>query len=343
MANREMLMLAKNWNWEDDLTDWYLSEKLDGMRAFWDGGITRGMRKEHVPWANTDKDERYRDSQISTGLWTRYGNIIHAPNFWLDALPKNILLDGELYAGRACRQSLMRAVKPIVPNSRAWSWVEFHVFGSPKPERFAENGKINNPNYSKYMDAYAIMRILHGAQYLEANNIGELYKKISEHCQGPMVAVKQTLITKDLNIREELDQICNVGGEGLIIRHPICLWTPNRTGMLLKIKKLDDMEGTVVGYTAGQGKLLGLFGALILKLDNGKTLELSGFTDAERTIDTDEGSDWCKKNPGEKCPEWITTKYFPIGSRVTFRYRGFTDDGIPQEARYWRFSKEENL
>ena len=32
---------------------WYASEKLDGQRAWWDGGVSRGMPAAQVPYANT--------------------------------------------------------------------------------------------------------------------------------------------------------------------------------------------------------------------------------------------------------------------------------------------------
>jgi ATP-dependent DNA ligase len=41
MAKREFLMLAHKHEGQNIL-GWLYSEKLDGMRCFWDGGITRG-------------------------------------------------------------------------------------------------------------------------------------------------------------------------------------------------------------------------------------------------------------------------------------------------------------
>ena len=59
-------MLAHSWKeGKVDLSGgagggWLLSEKLDGMRAWWDGAST---------------------------LWTRQGKKIYAPSFWTAALP----------------------------------------------------------------------------------------------------------------------------------------------------------------------------------------------------------------------------------------------------------------
>ena len=92
-------------------------------------------------------------------------------------------------------------------------------------------------------------------------------------------------------------------------------------------------------------------GAMVLTLDNGKRLELSGFTDAERFLgyseaDKEGRSDadvrqWAEQHPETECPEWMEATNFPRGTRVSFKYRGLTDAGIPNEARYWR--KDERL
>jgi DNA ligase-1 len=90
-------------------------------------------------------------------------------------------------------------------------------------------------------------------------------------------------------------------------------WVPERTYNLLKLKPFSDMEGVIMGYTPGKGKLYGMIGALIIKLDNGKEFLLSGLTEDERKSDQ-----------------------FPIGKRITFKYRELTNEGLPREARYYR-------
>ena len=48
---REFLQQAKTYK-NQNPAGWYVSEKLDGTRCFWDGGVTRGVPTESVPWAN---------------------------------------------------------------------------------------------------------------------------------------------------------------------------------------------------------------------------------------------------------------------------------------------------
>ncbi len=137
-----------------------------------------------------------------------------------------------------------------------------------------------------------------------------------------------------------LEEFTSRGGEGVIVRDPQSWWIPERSHKMIKIKKYLDAEAKVTGYTTGRAtdkgsKLLGMMGALVTEF-NGKRLELSGFTDAERELNNEEAFDWACDNPGEEVPDWIEAKHFPRGSIITFTYRDLSRDGIPQEARYYR-------
>lgn len=148
---REFLQLAQKYDSKKyTIGGWWYSEKLDGERCFWDGGITRGMMKSRVPWANTEKDARYVSLQIATGLWSRYGNVIHAPAWWLDQLPK-CPLDGELYSHDASlqRQDIHSAIKKIEPIDDEWKKIILEVFDSPPYERVFADGVIDNTNFHK--------------------------------------------------------------------------------------------------------------------------------------------------------------------------------------------------
>lgn len=358
MAKREFLQLAHAYKPEKHgIAGWYMSEKLDGMRAYWDGGITRGMLKSDVPWANTEKDGRYKESPVATGLWSRYGNVIHAPDYWLNDLPK-IPLDGEIWAGREARQFLMETVKDLEPGV-SWLKVKYHVFDMPSYGTIFADGRINNTNFKKtfkdimvfvkenwssnlvylpksttrFESTYQLMcAYIMNSKYVERHDQWELR-------YGTDFAIQQ--------IEHKLKQITNMGGEGLILRNPNAIYVCERVHHVLKVKKLQDAEATVIGYVTGRktdkgSRLLGLMGAMIVDY-NGKRLELSGFTDQERVLTTTAGyggaryaDEWARDNPEEECPMHVYASMFPRGSRITFRYRGLSRDGIPQEARYWR-------
>ena len=108
MPRREFLQLAHTYDAaKHKIAGWYVSEKLDGTRAFWDGGLSRGQPTKLIPWASVidpkTKKPKDRVKPVATGLWSRYGNPIMAPDWFLDSLPP-IFLDGELWTGRGSFQ-----------------------------------------------------------------------------------------------------------------------------------------------------------------------------------------------------------------------------------------------
>jgi len=103
------LLLAQSWDNFVDPTGWWLSEKLDGVRAFWDG----------------------------TQFWSRLGNVFHAPDWFIAGLPK-VPLDGELWLGR---KQFQRAVSIVRRQDKSdhWKDIRYVVFDAPKLEKPFEN------------------------------------------------------------------------------------------------------------------------------------------------------------------------------------------------------------
>lgn len=339
MNKREFLQLAHNYDKKYDIGGWFASEKLDGMRAYWDGGWTRGKLTSEIPFANTLKDFRRVTPPYSTGLWSRYGKPIAAPDWWIDGLP-DFPLDGELYLGPGKFQELISTVKRFLPNDRKWSKIEYRVFDIPPDYTFLAPGKINNPQWTAIFDDMrdtAPTRPFGVMNFYKINRMIAL-GKISLGT-GPAIWETQVKLpmrteTVEANINILLDHILEKGGEGLILRKPESVWTPLRTRNLLKLKPWLDSEALVTGYVWGRGKLEGLMGSMTVNW-KGKTFELSGFTDEERKI-SHSTLETVEPEPGQKIGEMFTSIKFPRGSLVTFRYRELTDDGIPKEARYWR-------
>lgn len=98
------VMLAKTYS-DQDPRGWLMSEKLDGVRALWDG----------------------------TQLLTRNGNTIHAPEWFTDALPTTAL-DGELWSGRGQFQRTVGAVRRHSPIAAEWENIIYMVFDAPATE-----------------------------------------------------------------------------------------------------------------------------------------------------------------------------------------------------------------
>ena len=133
---------------QHDVAGWLVSEKLDGTRCFWDGGLSRGLPTESVPWASvTDPKTGERKAKIkpiATGLWSRYGNPIMAPDWWLNRLPA-CPLDGELWAGRGKFQLCRSICGGDTPDER-FDKIVFAVYSTPPLGAIFGTGQIKNSN-----------------------------------------------------------------------------------------------------------------------------------------------------------------------------------------------------
>ena len=96
------LLLANVYREGVDLDRYWVSEKLDGVRAYWDG-------------------ER---------LLSRKGNPINAPPWFVEHYPR-VPLDGELWMGRGAFERLSGAVRRQVPDDAQWRGIRFMVFDLP--------------------------------------------------------------------------------------------------------------------------------------------------------------------------------------------------------------------
>ncbi len=101
-ANTPPINLAENYHSQIDLSRYWVSEKFDGARAWWNG----------------------------TEFISRGGNVYHAPAWFTKGLPDKVL-DGELWIGRNQFQQLMRTIRDHSPEDDAWRSVRFMVFDAP--------------------------------------------------------------------------------------------------------------------------------------------------------------------------------------------------------------------
>ncbi len=351
---REFVQLAHTLNMKKHrISGMCISEKLDGMRAIWDGGASRGTPTAEVPWANTAKDYRFKKEQIATGLWSRYGHALHAPDWFLNHLPEGHILDGELWAGPGRFQEVTSIVRSLDKDAE-WGEIDYMVLDLIDANIIFEPGLISNPNFTKVIteDAWkfwfkhidlALVEAVPNrfeARYKQLLEIVGLRPNVTLH---PQVKTPMGTEEAEAHINVFLEYVLQIGGEGIILRHPDTPWQACRSKDVLKYKPHHDAEGTVIGYTWGRetdkgSKLLGKMGALILEVD-GREFKLSGFTDTERELvwaDGSEAVDYGRERPGEKAALFIMNPMFPIGSQITYKYRELSEDGIPKEARYWR-------
>lgn len=116
---------AANYKEATSINQFWISEKLDGMRGYWDG----------------------------TQLLTRQGNLIHSPTWFTQNWPNNVI-DGELWVKRDHFQQTLSCVRKKHVDETCWRFVRFMMFDLPEhrgifTERIAAmqklTKKINSP------------------------------------------------------------------------------------------------------------------------------------------------------------------------------------------------------
>lgn len=352
---REFLQLAQQYKGQS-VPAWWVSEKLDGQRCFWDGGITRGMPTTFVPWANTTRDARYIVPTTATGLWSRYGKPIAAPASFIEALP-DFPLDGELWMGRGNFQRVSSVVRRLVPDEIDWKSVQYKVFDAPSYREVFQDGEIRiKGKFEKVLSGcteWCFKRVLskepwvlRGGRDFEEKHRA-LRTLIPRSMLHEQVQLPFNVTAATVELMKLLENIVSCGGEGLMVRRGGAYWVPKRVNTMLKVKNSLDDEGEVIGYYWGKetdlgSKYLGLMGSLIVRWKD-KTFKLSGFEDEERKmtyLDGESAFEIGMKLPGLRVDERIHNPKFPIGTMITFQYRELTDDGIPKEARYLRIRED---
>lgn len=249
------LLLAKVYHQDIVLEDYWVSEKLDGVRAYWDG--------RH--------------------LISRQGNRFSAPEWFVENFP-SLPLDGELWMGRNQFEVVSGAVRKRIPDESQWQKIQFMVFDMPEhggtfDQRVETMKKLPVPPYLEVIEQYRV--------------------------------ATQGLLEKDL------DRKVALGGEGLMLHRGASYYQAGRSDDLLKFRRYQDAEATVVAHIPGSGKYIGLLGALLLETPEGMRFKVgSGFTDTVR------------KNPPY------------LGSNVTYKYFGKTVNGVPRFASFLRIREE---
>ena len=99
------LLLAETVRSDTDVTRYLVSEKLDGVRAFWDGRV----------------------------LVTRGGHVINAPAWFVEHFPARAL-DGELWAGRGQFERTSATVRRQTPDDAEWRQLRYMIFELPQAE-----------------------------------------------------------------------------------------------------------------------------------------------------------------------------------------------------------------
>jgi len=157
------IMQAKKYAAGVAVAEYFVSEKLDGVRARWDG----------------------------KQLLSRHGNVFAAPAWFVSSFPRQEL-DGELWLGRGKYQQTVSVVSRQQPHE-GWRELKFMVFdlpNNPQPffERYAQMKIIGNQLLSPYIEIIAQQRISSHSQLMAL-----LDDVVSQGGEGSMLHHKDAL------------------------------------------------------------------------------------------------------------------------------------------------------
>lgn len=215
-------------------------------------------------------------------LRCRSGRLISAPRQLLGQLPSAIDLDGELFLGRGEYEQCCKIVLKKRGDIRQWKAIRFMVFDAPG---------IDGP-FAARLDA--ARAALSGCPW------GEV--------------LEQTQCTCHQDVSAAMDRVHQLGGEGVVLRHPTAPYTFARNTDMVKYKhgydhRYDDAEATVLGWTVNA---TGLMNALQVASEHGPFEISTGFTAAQREQ---------PPPPGTVVTYWFQRSYellplFPVFARI---------------------------
>lgn len=118
---------AKSYKTVTDINQYWLSEKLDGMRGYYN-------RKQ---------------------LLTRQGNLIHTPKWFTKNWPDNVM-DGELWVKRDYFQQTLSCIRKKIVDEACWQFVHFMIFDLPEhggtfTQRITAMQKLTNNTKSPHL------------------------------------------------------------------------------------------------------------------------------------------------------------------------------------------------
>lgn len=218
------ILLANVYRDGIDVSQYLVSEKLDGVRAVWDG-----------------KTLRFRS-----------GNQVHAPDWFLEGLPRQPL-DGELWLGRGSFERLSGIVRREAPDDEEWRQIRYMIFELPGGA---------------------------GSFRQRSERIVAIVRQANVPWLG---AIEQTSTVNPKILQKMLSDVVKAGGEGLMLHRADAPYETGRSDTLLKLKPFLDAEAEVIGYSPGKGRYAGMMGALRVRAADGRIFSLgTGFSDTQR-------------------------------------------------------------
>lgn len=182
-ASKPQLLLLKTYQ-DQNISGWVMSEKLDGIRAYWDG----------------------------KQLHFRSGKIIHAPK-WFTAHYPPFEIDGELWTKRADFETISSIVRDKIPNDKQWRSITHNIFEVPN----AKGGLLKRLAKVKPYEN-DIIKIIPQIKIKDKQHLKEFLKQI-ESIGGEGVVVRNPAspyiakrTSKALKVKSFKDEECTVIG-----------------------------------------------------------------------------------------------------------------------------------
>ncbi|EFX90698.1 ATP-dependent DNA ligase domain protein [Actinobacillus ureae ATCC 25976] len=140
----------------------------------------------------------------------------------------------------------------------------------------------------------------------------KLKNYLSQHPTPYIQIIEQIPIQNKAHLMQFYQQVLAQHGEGIVVRNPNTAYIKGRSAQILKLKPVLDEECTVIAHHNGKGKYRNKLGSITCENQRGHFRIGSGFKDKDR------------ENPP------------PIGSLITYKYRGITEKGKPRFATFFR-------
>ncbi len=247
------LQLAKQYEHsrqDINITDYWVSEKLDGIRARWDG----------------------------TELRTRNNNKIFAPAWFTANWPK-ATIDGELWIERGQFELTASIVLSKLTEGKA-HLVTNSLSGAETTADDIAAVSISDTRWAKIRFMAFDMPVAGQRFDSRLNKLNSLKKATPNPTFAVIPQFKLLSLTA---LEEELKQVTKNGGEGLMLHHGKAFYQTGRSNNLLKVKYFEDAEAKVLAQLPGKGKFKGMMGSLLVETSDGIRFKLgTGFSDRER-------------------------------------------------------------
>ncbi|NOR58211.1 MAG: DNA ligase [Sulfurimonas sp.] len=180
-AQKQELFHLNKYSKDINVTAWYMSEKLDGVRAYWDG----------------------------EKLISRNGKVFSAPSFFTEKFPKH-KLDGELWSKRGDFSNISSIVNKKKPHD-GWKNLTYNIFEVPDAKGTLLQ-RLENIKTSKYM------KIVSQIKVKDKKYLNEFLKRV-EKKDGEGVVVRDGSLNyyigrdnNSLKVKSYIDAECEVVG-----------------------------------------------------------------------------------------------------------------------------------